>query len=369
MKRILQITIVLLLCIAFGVSCKQTTEQEKVNNYELITLEKGSRYLETSYSASIKGRQDIEIYPHISGYLTEVSITEGAVVKEGQTLFVIDQTPYKDALQGAKANVDINEANVATAQLTYQSKQNLYKKNIISEFELISAENALKTAKAQLSLAQSQKQTAKTNLAYTIIKSPSDGIVGKIPYRKGALVSSSQPESLTIVSDNSEMYVYFSMSENQIHDLISQYNSLDSAVTNMPKVNLQLSNRAIYKQKGHVESISGIIEENTGAVSVRAVFPNNNKQLLSGGSGNILMPYMREDVIVIPIEATYEVQNKVYVFKVVDNKTQSAIVEVAKINNGKEYIVESGLNQGDVIIAKGAGLVRDGAVVTKSINK
>lgn len=365
MKRISFTTASVLLCMAFCISCKQAPPQEQANVYELITLQKGSRSLQTAYSASIKGKQDIGVYPNVSGYLTDVAITEGSVVKEGQTLFVIDQIPYRVALQGAKANVAINEANVATAELTYQSKRNLHTKGIVSEFELIFAENALKTAKAQLALAQSQEESAKTNLAYTVVKSPSNGVVGKIPYRKGALVSPSQQENLTIVSDNSEMYVYFSMTENQILDLISQYKSLDSAIVNMSEVNLQLNNRTIYGQKGRVESISGIIEESTGAVSVRAVFPNKEKQLLSGGSGNILVPYDREDVIVIPIEATFEIQNKVYVFKVVDGKAQSVIVEVAKISNGQEYIVDSGLAAGDVIIAKGAGLVREGAIVNQ----
>ena len=365
MKRISLITTTILLCMVFSISCKQEQQQEQASNYKLITLEESSRSLQTIYSASIKGRQDIEIYPQVSGYLTDISIMEGASVKEGQTLFVIDQIPYKVALQSAKANVDMHKANVATAKLTYQSKQNLYKKKIISEFELTSSENALKTAEAQLALAQSEVERAETNLAFTVIKSPSNGIVGKIPYRKGALVSPAQQKNLTIVSDNSDMYVYFSMTENQMLDLMSQYKSLDSIIKYMPEVRLQLSNKTIYDQKGYVESISGIIEENTGAVSVRAVFPNQAKQLFSGGSGNIIMPYDREGVIVVPIEATFEIQNKTYAFKVVDGKAQSTIIEVAKINDGKEYIVESGLKQGDVIIAEGAGLVREGAVVNQ----
>lgn len=365
LKRIFFATATLFICLACCLSCNQIPPREQINNYKLITLQKSSQSLQTSYSASIKGRQDVAIYPQVSGYLTDVHITEGSSVREGQTLFVIDQVPYEVALQGAKANVAINEANVATAKLSYQSKQNLYQKSIISEFELITVENGLKTAKAQLALAQSQEKSAQTNLSYTLIKSPSDGVVGKIPYRKGTLVSPSLPNNLTIVSDNSEMYVYFSMTENQILDLIGEYKSLDNAIANMPEVNLQLNNRAIYEQVGSIESISGVIEENTGAVSIRAVFPNSEKQLLSGGSGNIIMPYERDNVIVIPIDATYEVQNKVYVFKVIDGKAQSTIVELAKINNGKEYIVESGLEQGDVIIASGAGLVREGVVVNQ----
>lgn len=363
MKRIFLTTTTLLICVVCLLSCKEAVQQAAPTNYKLISLQKESRSLESTYSASIKGRQDVDIYPQVSGYLTDVLITEGNTVTEGQTLFVIDQTPYKIALQGAQANVAICEAKVATAQLTYKSKLKLRYKNIISEFELISNENALKTAKAQLAMAESQKDAAETNLAFTTIKSPSNGVVGKITYRKGALVSPSLPKNMTIVSDNSEMYVYFSMSENQVLDLISEYNTLDSAITSMSEISLQLSNSSIYSEKGYVESISGIIEDNTGAVSIRAVFPNDRRQLLSGGSGNIVVPYVRENVIVIPKEATFEVQNKIYAFKVVDGKAQSTIIEVAKINSGQEYVVESGLVEGDVIIAEGAGFVREGAVV------
>lgn len=365
MRRIFFTAIPLSLCMVFLGACKQAPSQQKQQavEYELITLQKSSRSLATNYSASIKGRQDIEIYPQVSGYLTDVAITEGGTVKEGQTLFVIDQVPYKVALRGAKANVAMHEATVATADLMYKSKQKLYKKEIVSEFDLLTAKNSLLTAKAQLALAQSQQESAETNLAFTVVKSPSDGVVGMIPYRKGALVSPSLPQNLTVISDNSQMYVYFSMSENQVLDLISDYKSLDSAIVKMPAVELQLNNSAIYSHKGYVESISGIIEGSTGSVSVRAVFPNSEKQLLSGGSGSVIMPYEREDVIVIPIESTYEIQNKVYVFKIVEGKTKSTIIEVAKITNGTEYIVDSGLNPGDVIVAKGAGLVREGTEV------
>ena len=357
----------LLLCMISFSSCNQENKQapQQSTKYDLLTIKKGSKTMETNYTASIKGRQDIAIYSQVSGYLTDIKVNEGSVVKKGDILFVVDQVPYKSALIGAQANVAIAESNVANAELTYTNKKTLYEKNIISEMDLVSSENMLKSAKAQLQLAKSQEEIASINLSYTEIKSPSNGVVGKLPYRKGTLVSPSLPQSLTIVSDNSEMYVYYSMTENQLLDLISEYGTLDKAIANMPKVSLMLNNGTMYDKEGSVESISGIIENNTGAVSVRAAFQNPNKQLLSGGSGNVVIPYAHKDVITIPIEATYDMQDKICVFKVVDGKAKSTIIKISKLSDDKDYIVESGLNVGDVIIAEGAGLVREGAVVSQ----
>ncbi len=345
-------------------SCgKKDVGDAQSKQYKLLEISKKDITLTNTYSAAIRGRQDIKIIPRVDGYLTDVLITEGSKVKKGQALFIIDQTSYKAALSAAKANVAVGEASVETAQLTYTSKQNLYDKNIVSDFELISAKNSLKTAKAQLEQAKAQEITAQNNLSYTVIKSPSDGVVGSLPYRVGDYVSSAISDGLTVVADNSEMYVYFSMSERQMLDIIQQYQSIDSAIASMPQVQLLLSNQAIYPQKGRIESISGVVETSTGAVSIRAVFPNNAGQLLSGGAGSVIVPYIHNQAIIVPQEATFEIQDKTYVYKVVDGKAVSTIIAVDKINNGREYVVTSGLSTGDIIIAEGAGLVQEGTKV------
>lgn len=348
------------------VSCGNRDSGEESLTYKLLEIKPSDIHITNSYSASIKGKQDIKIIPNVSGYLNEVCVVEGSRVKNGQVLFVIDQVPYRAALQGAKANVAVCEANVSTARLNFNSKQNLYNKKVVSDFELLSAENALKTAAAQLELAKSQETVAQNDLSYTVIKSPSDGVVGKLPYRKGDYVSPAIQDGLTVVADDSEMYVYFSMTENQILDLLSEYKNLETAIANLPEVELQLSNKTLYEQKGRIESISGVIDAQTGSVSIKAVFPNNNKTLLSGGAGNIKMPYQRSNTIVIPQEATYEIQDKVYAYRVVDGIAEATVISTAKINDNKTYIVENGLEQGDVIIADGAGLVKNGAAVLQN---
>ena len=204
---------------------------------------------------------------------------------------------------------------------------------------------------------------AKNNLSYTVVKSPSDGVIGELPYRQGALVGSSMPKPLTTVSDNNEMYVYFSMNENELLSMIRQYGSVENAIKNMPAVNLILSDGSLLPETGRIESISGVIDPSTGSVQVRATFPNKSNLLHSGSNGNVKIPVNYNNVIVIPQAATFELQDKILVYKVVDGKAVSTNITVAQENNGQEYIVTGGLEVGDVIIAEGAGLVREGTPV------
>ena len=206
--------------------------------------------------------------------------------------------------------------------------------------------------------AQAELVNAENDLSYTEIKSPVDGTAGMTAYRIGALVNSTTP--LLTVSDNDEMYVYFSLTEKQVLYLSRTEGGQKNILASMPQVELLLNDGSTYEHKGRVDAVSGIIDPKTGSVTLRAVFPNPDRVLRSGGAGNILFPYERQDCIVIPQEATYELQDKVFVYKVVDGKTQSTPVTVFSIHNGTEYIVESGLKAGDVIIAEGAGLLRDG---------
>ena len=282
---------------------------------------------------------------------------------KGQTLFIIDQVPYKAALRTAEANVEAAKAAVATAQLTYDSKKELFSRNVVSQYDLSTAENSLLTAKAQLAQADAALVNAANNLSYTVVKAPSNGVVGTLPYRVGALVSASIPQPLTTVSDNSTMYVYFSMTAKQQLNLTRRYGSIAETLKNMPDVQLQLNDGTVYDQTGRVESISGVVDTSTGSVQLRAVFPNENGLLLSGSTGNIIMPNLYKDCIVVPQTATFEIQDKVYVYKLVDGKATSSMIEVEKISNGREYIVTAGLTPGEVIITEGVGLMREGTPV------
>lgn len=354
-------------CMLLLTGCQnQTPQQGSSTDYPLLTLKPEDRQLSVKYSAVIEGKQDVEIRPQVSGTITEVCVEEGARVRKGQVLFVIDQVPYQAALKQAEASVATAEANEATAKLTLEGKESLYQDKVISDFELRTARNNYRSAQAALMQAQAELINARNNLSYTEVKSPVDGYAGMTSYRIGALVSSSMTDPLIRVSDNSQMYVYFSMSEKQVLSLTAQYGSLDSALLSFPPIQLQLNDGSIYPHTGKIDVISGLIDKTTGTVSLRALFNNQEKRLMSGGSANVLIPYQQQQCIVIPQGGTYEIQNKIFAYKVVDGKAVSTPIEIFEINDGKEYIVESGLQAGDVIVSEGAGLLKEGTVVSAS---
>ena len=350
-------------CTVWMASCKQATDAGVKPSYATMKVEVADKELSTSYSATIRGRQDIDIYPQVSGTIEKLCVTEGQTVRRGQLLFVIDQIPYRAALKTATANVEAARAAMATAELTYKSNKELYAQKVVSEFSLKTAENTFLTAKAQLTQAEAQETNARNNLSYTEVKSPSDGVVGALPYRAGALVSANIPYPLTTVSDNSDMYVYFSMNENQLLALTRQYGNMDEALKNMPEVELVLNDNSVYNKKGIIESISGVIDRQTGTVMARVVFPNESRLLHSGASGTVVVPSIYKDCIAIPQGATVQMQDKVVVYKVVDGKAVSTLVTVSGISDGREYVVLSGLNPGDEIVSEGAGLMREGTQV------
>ena len=350
-------------CFMAAVSCGQAPTAMGPAEYAVMTIATTDREIPINYSATIRGRQDIAIYPQVSGTIFELCVNEGQTVSKGQPLFIIDQVPYKAALQTAEANVAAAKAGVATAQLTYDSKKELYAKNVVSQYDLLTAENTLLTAKAQLAQAEAQRVNAANNLSYTVVKAPANGVVGTLPYRVGALVSASISKPLTTVSDNSDVYVYFSMTENQLLNLTRQYGSIANTLKNMPDVRLVLNDGSVYDRTGRIESISGVIDTSTGSVQLRAVFPNADGLLHSGGAGSVIVPNIHKDCVVVPQVATFELQNTVYVYKVEDGKAASSMIDVEKINNGREYIVKSGLTPGDVIVAEGVGLLREGTPI------
>lgn len=344
--------------------CGDAPKSTKAREYTVMTLHTTSRQLSSSYSATIRGKQDIDIRPKVSGYITEIDVKEGSKVSRGQTMFVIDQTQYESELQTAIANVNVAKTAVAASELTLNSKEQLFNQKIISSYDLEMARTTLQRDKAQLAQAQAIETQARNNLNYTLVKSPVDGVVGSLPFRVGTLVSPNDATPLTSVSDNSEMYVYFSMTESMVLSLTRQFGSLENVLANMPDLQLQLSDGSIYSEAGRIEAISGIIDPSTGAVSVRAKFPNRGRLLLSGGSGNVIVPHRQSDCVVIPQSATYEVQDKVYAYRYENGVARSHIISVFEISNGREYVVQNGLAAGDTLIVEGVGLLKDGAPVS-----
>lgn len=334
--------------------------------FKTTKVAKSDVTLTEKYSATIRGRQDIDVYPQVGGTLQKLCVTEGQKVKKGQVLFVIDQVPYRAALNTAEAALKAAQAQEATAQLNYDSRKKLYDQKVVSEIDMQTAQNALLSAKAQVAQARAQVVNARNSLSYTTVTSPADGVVGTLPYRQGALVGSSMPQPLTTVSDNNEMYVYFSMTESQFLNLIRQYESVEKAIEAMPELTLQLVDGSDYEIKGRVESASGVVDRATGSVQLRAAFSNPSHILHSGSTGNVIIPVTHKDVLTVPATAAVQTQDKYNVY-VVDDKgiAHAQMVDILPQSQGKTFIVTSGLQGGEEIVAEGAGMVRDGQDVKK----
>jgi membrane fusion protein (multidrug efflux system) len=334
----------------------------KVPEYAVQELQQTTAHLTTSYPASIKGKQDVEIRPQVSGFITKLYVDEGAVVKKGQLLFQIDPTQYQAAVRTAKAAVETAKAAVSTQKITVDNKRELNKKQIISDYDLSMAENTYAQAKAQLAQAQAQLVAANQNLSFTEVRSPSDGVINDIPYRIGALVSPSIATPMTTVSDMSaEVYVYFSMTEKDLLAMTREGGTLAEQVAKMPAVKLQLSDGSTYAEAGKIDAVTGVIDQSTGSVSMRAIFPNKQHILRSGGSGNVVIPYEMKDVISIPQEATTEIQDKKFVYVLQpDNTVKFTEISIYNLDNGKVYLATSGVKAGEKIVIEGVQSLKDG---------
>lgn len=356
----------LVCCLALLSSCgqgnKSTGSAPEIAVMEVNTT---TANLTNSYPATIKGKQDVEIRPMVSGFITKLHVDEGAVVRKGQVLFTIDPVQYQAAVQTAKATVETAKAALSTQELTTANKRELNKKQIISDYDLKMSENQLAQAKATLAQAEAQLINAKNNLSYTQVTSPSDGVVGTIPYRVGSLVSASIATPLTTVADISEMYAYFSMTERQLLSMIREGGTMKEILDKMPDVQLQLIDGTMYADSGRVETISGVIDQTTGSVNMRALFSNKHNILRSGGTGNVVFPNPLHDVIMIPQSATTEIQDKRFVFVLqADNTLKNTEIKVFTLDDGKYFYVTEGLKKGDKIAIEGVQSLKDGQAVT-----
>ena len=341
-------------------SCGDKTAQQMPDmtpEIATVTVQPGTADLTTYRSTTIKGKTDVEVRPLVSGFVTKVNVDEGDYVRKGQVLFTLDQVQYQSAVDQAAAAVNSAQTAVETARLTAANKQRLFDKNIISEYENQLAKNSLAQAEAALAQANAALTNAKKNLSYTVVTAPSDGFVGSIPNREGSLASPSMPTPLTTVSDNSDIYAYFSLNEKDILDMTDGGKiGLNQAIAQMPPVQLELSDGTIYPETGTVATVSGVINNTTGSANVRARFKNINGMLRSGSTGQIMIPHHIDSVIIIPQKEAFEVQDRKFVYTVNDSsKTVSTPITVYPQDDGKNYIVTSGLANGQRVVVEGVG--------------
>ena len=323
------------------------------NEYPVVAVGTSSADMQSTYPATIKGVQDVEIRPKVQGFITQINVKEGQTVGAGQVLFVLDNETATQQVRQAQAAVNTAQQQCNTAKLTYENAQKLHEAKVVGDYELQTAQNNYEVAQAQLAQSQASLASAKEQLSYSYVKSPASGVVGTLPYKKGALVNNANV--LTTVSNISSMEVYFSVTEKAAMQL--QVAGLQT----LPSVKLQLADGSIYGHEGKVTKMSGVIDQATGSVQLIAMFQNPEKLLKSGGAGTIIIPRQATDAIIIPQSCVSEVQNKKFIYLLgSDNKVKYSEIKVDVQNDGMNYIVTEGLKTGDKYVTNGITKLTDG---------
>lgn len=337
---------------------------DQIETYPTLSIQNEKVKIYSEYPVALQGIKDVELRPKIDGFVQSILVDEGQYVKKGQILFTIYAPQYQEENASALANIKRVEAEVNDAELQVSKAKPLVNEGIISNYELESAQYALKTKEAQLLQAKATLANAKANVAYTQVVAPFDGFIGLIPYKVGALVSSSSPLALTTISDITSVNAYFSMNEKQFFDFMNESDniSLKEKITALPEVSLILANGKEYSHKGKINTVSGQIDPLTGSVNFRAVFANPQVLLRSGNSATIRVYEELQNAILVPQKATYDIQGKRFVYVVdKDGIVKSEEIKILdKVPSSEFFIVEKGLKSGDRIVSEGIGGVKDG---------
>ena len=336
----------------------------QVKEYKTLTLQPESATLNTDYPASIQGQQNIEIRPRVEGYIEKIYVDEGAVVKAGQPLFKINAPEYEQEVRTATASIKSAQAAVSSARLAVNKVKPLVEKEIISKYELESAQYNYESAMATLAQANASLVNARTNLGYTTVTSPVNGVVGSIPFRLGSLVSSNNADPLTTVSSIGNVYAYFAINEKVLLNFTKGSGTLAQKIKQLPEVSLLLSDGSTYTEKGRIETVNGLINTETGSVSIRARFPNPKGIIKSGSSTTVRIPSEVKEGLIVPQSATFELQDKIFAVTVgKDGKTKNVNITILENKAGNYYVVTSGLKTGDEIVLEGVASLKDGSQI------
>jgi membrane fusion protein (multidrug efflux system) len=343
-------------------ACGGDIPQVVQTSFETLTIKKSDIEVPIKFSAKMKGQTDVTITPQVSGQLMKICVKEGDQVKMGQVLFIIDQRSAQLELESAEANLQAAIAQENSAKLEYESNKNLYDKKIVSKYTLDTSENSYNQAKASVAQAKSAVNRAKVNLGFCTITASVSGVIGEIPVRAGDQVS--PMTQLTMLSGNTTMYAEFSVTESIVEAMVKEgmkANEVEKYIANLPPATFVMKNGTEYPHKGRVVSLTGVVNAETGSLTGKVSFPNPDGHLYSGIQGTIVMPFAENSVIVVPQYAVVRLQDKAQVYKVKADSTATAVeVTTEDTGNGKDFIVTSGLEVGDVIVTVGANNVNEG---------
>jgi membrane fusion protein (multidrug efflux system) len=369
MKTPIQLSLTLLLG-AMLASCggndQKSAQAAGPQLYPVFTVSAQNTTLDTDYPASIQGIQNVDIRPKIDGFIENIYVDEGAVVRKGQLLFTINAPQYEQAVRTASAAISSAEADVNAAQLQVDKTKPLVDKDIISKYELESAQLTLQSRKAMLAQAKAALVNAQVNLGYTRITSPVDGVIGTLPFKTGSLVSGTSAQPLTTISNTARVFAYFALNEKQLLSLSDKYEgkSLAEQMKNIPPVSLILADGTTYPMTGKIESINGQINTTTGSASLRATFPNASSVLKNGASALVRIPQHVNDLILVPQKSTTDLQGKKFVYVLGDSaKVINTPIEIMQVTKGKFYVVTKGLKAGDKVVLEGFQSLRDQTII------
>ena len=339
---------------------------DQVKEFKVLELQPRVAVLNTDYPASVQGQENIEIRPRVDGYVEKIYVDEGSVVKKGQLLFKINAPQYEQEVRTATASIKSAEAEVSSANMAVNKVKPLVEKDIVSKYELESAQYTYQAKVAALAQAKAALSNARTNLGYTSVTSPVNGVVGAIPFRLGSLVSGNNAEPLTTVSSIGNVYAYFAFNEKLLLNFSKEGegSSMAQNLAKLPPVSLLLSDGTLYELKGRIQTITGQINTATGSANVRATFPNPKGLIRSGASATVRIPNEIKEGLLIPQSATYELQDKRFAVLVdKDGKTKGVAITVLQNTAGNFYVIQDGLKAGDRIVLEGVATLKDGTPI------
>ncbi|MDJ0365994.1 efflux RND transporter periplasmic adaptor subunit [Hymenobacter sp. H14-R3] len=345
---------------------------QPIKEYPVLVVRPDTVTLYQDYPATIQGQQNVEIRPKVDGFVEAIYVDEGASVRKGQKLFHISAPQYEQAVRTASAGIKTAQADVDAARMGVRKVQPLVERGIISKYQLEGAQYTLESRLAALAQARATLVNAQTNLGYTTITSPVNGVMGTIPNKIGALVSSTSADPLTTVSSIGNVYAYFSLSEKALLSFARRRpgNTLQDKLTHVPDVRLVLADGSLYGHTGRVETAIGQINTETGASSFRATFPNPQGLLRSGSSGSVRTFQPVKDALIIPQSATYELQGKRFTYVLGrDTAAHAAAITVVPTPDGESFVVQKGLKAGQEVVLEGLSGLKEGTKIRPKVVK
>jgi membrane fusion protein (multidrug efflux system) len=339
--------------------------------YEALTLGPRSTTIYNDFPATIEGIEIVQLRPMVDGYLEKIYAPEGANVTKGELLFKIQNPVYDQAVITARAGIQSAQANVDAAKMNVEKVRPLVEKDIVSKYELESAQYTLQSQEAALDQANASLHNAQTNVGYTTLRSPITGVMGSIPYKIGDLISSTTSTPLTSLSRIDQVFAYFALSEKQLLNLSNRVPgaTLQDKLDHLPMVSLVLADGSQYPQKGKLETASGFVSTGTGTVSLKAQFVNPTGLVRSGASAVVRLPRTIDTALLVPQPATYQLQDKTFVYLLIGgNRVISIPITATATNDGKFLVVQRGLRRGDRILINGFNLRDSTVVIPRLVN-